>query len=109
MDEGLKIVASFPQFAHLPVILTEADPEGCAACSAKDHPQNAYRNGTAVPSEYAVAIREMLDLNERSKTNLPGILTWAFEFEDQPYFLGYRTLATNGVDKPVINLFRCWD
>ena len=28
VDEGLKIVASFPQFAHLPVILTEADPEG---------------------------------------------------------------------------------
>jgi xylan 1,4-beta-xylosidase len=33
-------------------------------------------------------------------------LTWAFEFEDQPYFFGYRTLATNGVDKPVMNVFR---
>jgi len=106
VDEGLKIVASFPQFAHLPVILSEADPEGCAACSAKDHPQNAYRNGTLYPAYTAVAIRAMLDLNERSKTNLAGILTWAFEFEDQPYFLGYRTLATNGVDKPVMNLFR---
>lgn len=106
VDEGLKIVASFPQFAHLPIILSEADPEGCAACSAKDHPQNAYRNGTLYPAYTAVAIREMLDLNERSKTNLAGILTWAFEFEDQPYFLGYRTLATNGVDKPVLNLFR---
>jgi xylan 1,4-beta-xylosidase len=106
VDEGLKIVASFPQFARLPVILTEADPEGCAACSAKDHPQNAYRNGTLYPAYTAVAIREMLDLNARSKTNLSGILTWAFEFEDQPYFLGYRTLATSGIDKPVINLFR---
>jgi len=106
VDEGLKIVASFPQFAHLPVVLSEADPEGCAACSAKDHPQNAYRNGTLYPAYTAVAIREMLDLNEGSKTNLAGILTWAFEFEDQPYFLGYRTLATNGVDKPVLNLFR---
>lgn len=106
VDEGLKIVASFPQFANLPVILTEADPEGCAACSAKDHPQNAYRNGTLYPAYTAVAIREMLDLNARSKTNLTGILTWAFEFEDQPYFLGYRTLATNGIDKPVMNLFR---
>jgi len=106
VDEGLKIVASFPQFTNLPVILTEADPEGCAACSAKDHPQNAYRNGTLYPAYTAVAIREMLDLNARSKTNLTGILTWAFEFEDQPYFLGYRTLATNGIDKPVMNLFR---
>ncbi len=106
VDEGLKIVASFPQFAHLPVILSESDPEGCAACSAKDHPQNAYRNGTLYPANTAVAIREMLDLNERSRTNLAGILTWAFEFEDQPYFLGYRTLATNGIDKPILNLFR---
>ena len=106
VDEGLKIVASFPQFAHLPVILTESDPEGCAACSAKDHPQNAYRNGTLYPAYTAVAIRAMLDLNQRQKTNLTGILTWAFEFEDRPYFWGYRTLATNGIDKPVMNVFR---
>jgi xylan 1,4-beta-xylosidase len=38
--------------------------------------------------------------------NLQGILTWAFEFEDQPFFAGFRTLATNGVDKPVLNAFR---
>jgi xylan 1,4-beta-xylosidase len=34
------------------------------------------------------------------------MLTWAFEFEDQPYFEGFRTLATNGIDKPILNLFR---
>lgn len=33
-------------------------------------------------------------------------MTWAFEFEGQPYFEGFRTLATNGVDKPVLNAFR---
>ena len=33
------------------------------------------------------------------------MLTWAFEFEGQPYFDGFRTLATNGIDKPVLNLF----
>jgi xylan 1,4-beta-xylosidase len=33
-------------------------------------------------------------------------VTWAFEFEDQPYFDGFRTLATNGIDKPVLNFFR---
>ena len=106
MDEGLKMVSSFPEFAHLPVILSETDPEGCAACSARDHPQNAYRNGTLFPAYTAVAIREVLDLNERRQTSLAGILSWAFEFEGQPYFLGYRTLATNGIDKPVMNLFR---
>jgi xylan 1,4-beta-xylosidase len=106
VDSGLEIIESFPQFARLPVILSESDPEGCAACSAHDHPQLTYRNETLYPAYTAAAIKNMLDLNLRRKTNLTGILTWAFEFEDQPYFYGYRTLATNGVDKPVLNLFR---
>jgi len=38
--------------------------------------------------------------------NLAGAVTWAFEFEDQPYFAGFRDLATNGIDKPVLNVFR---
>ena len=38
--------------------------------------------------------------------NFLGAVTWAFEFEDQPYFAGFRELATNGVDKPVLNAFR---
>ena len=35
-----------------------------------------------------------------------GAVTWAFEFEDQPPFAGFRELATNGIDKPVLNAFR---
>jgi len=38
--------------------------------------------------------------------NLLGAVTWAFEFEDQPYFDGFRDLSTNGIDKPVLNVFR---
>jgi xylan 1,4-beta-xylosidase len=41
-----------------------------------------------------------------SGINLKGVVTWAFEFENQPWFNGYRDLATNGVDKPVLNIFR---
>jgi xylan 1,4-beta-xylosidase len=37
---------------------------------------------------------------------MAGMLAWAFEFEGQPWFDGFRTLATNGVDKPVLNFFR---
>jgi xylan 1,4-beta-xylosidase len=105
-EEGFKIVASFPKFRHLPIILTEADPEGCAACSARVYPPNAYRNGTLYPAYEAAAFNSMLQLEDRHKVNLAGILTWAFEFEDQPYFDGFRTLATNGLDKPVLNFFR---
>ena len=48
----------------------------------------------------------ILKLAERYQANIEGMLTWAFEFEDQQYFEGFRTLATNGIDKPILNLFR---
>jgi xylan 1,4-beta-xylosidase len=105
-EAGFKIVESFPKFRKLPIILTEADPEGCAGCSARVYPPNAYRNGTLYPAYEAAAFNGMLQLEDRHKLNLEGILTWAFEFEDQPYFEGFRTLSTNGVDKPVLNFFR---
>jgi xylan 1,4-beta-xylosidase len=46
------------------------------------------------------------DLAEKHGVNLEGALTWAFEFEDQPYFAGFRALASNGIDLPVLNVFR---
>jgi xylan 1,4-beta-xylosidase len=86
--------------------LSEADPEGCAACSARLYPPNAYRNGPLYPSYTAAAMKGLLELADREHINLLAMLTWAFEFEGKPYFDGYRTLATNGVDKPVLNFFR---
>jgi xylan 1,4-beta-xylosidase len=90
----------------LPIIVSEWDPEGCAACPARLYPQNAYRNTTLYPSNTAVMLKHSIDLAERRGVNLEGLLTWAFEFEGQPYFDGLRTLATNGVSKPVMNIFR---
>jgi xylan 1,4-beta-xylosidase len=103
---GFAIVKQFSQFAKLPVILSEADPEGCAACSSRTHPHNAYRNGTLYPSYTAAVFKSLFDLRDRYDVNLISMLTWAFEFEDQPYFDGFRTLSTNGIDEPVINFFR---
>ncbi len=108
VDKGLGVIAQFPQYTRLPIILSEADPEGCAACSARFYPNNAYRNGTLYPSYTAVAVNNIMQLADRHNANIEGMLTWAFEFEDQPYFDGFRTLATNGVDKPVINVFRMY-
>lgn len=34
------------------------------------------------------------------------MLTWAFEFEDQPYFPGFRQLTSAGIDLPVMNMFK---
>jgi xylan 1,4-beta-xylosidase len=106
IDEGFKIVASFPEFRHTPVILGESDPEGCAACSARDNPQNAYRNGALFASYEAEVFNDTYALAKQQDIKLLGAVTWSFEFEDQPYFEGFRELATNGVDKPVLNIFR---
>jgi xylan 1,4-beta-xylosidase len=105
-SEGFRIVAKYPKYIHLPIILSEADPEGCAACSMKVNPSNAYRNGPLYPTYTAVAIKNLFALQDRYKVNLVSMLSWSFEFEDKEYFEGFRTLSTNGVDKPVINVFR---
>ncbi|WP_263380494.1 GH39 family glycosyl hydrolase [Granulicella paludicola] len=105
-DKGFAVVASYPQFQKLPIILSEADPEGCAACSAKENPANGYRNGPLYAAYTAATIKALFELQDRHKVNLLGMLTWSFEFEGREYFEGFRTLATNGVDKPVLNAFR---
>jgi len=106
VDAGMKILAEFAKFRGLPVIVSESDPEGCAACSARVYPQNAYRNGPLYAAYTAAALKGEMELAARNQMDLEGMLTWAFEFEGQDYFAGFRTLATNGVDKPILNLFR---
>jgi xylan 1,4-beta-xylosidase len=104
-DKGFEIVARHG-FGKLPIILSEADPEGCAACSMKVNPANAYRNGTLYPSYTAAAYKGLFELADRRKVNLISMLSWSFEFENKEYFEGFRSLSTNGIDKPVLNFFR---
>jgi len=105
-EKGFEIIAKYPRFRGLPIILSEADPEGCAACSMKMNPANAYRNGPLYATYTAAAIKALFDLQDRSRVNLLAMLSWSFEFEGKDYFEGFRSLATNGVDKPVLNVFR---
>ena len=122
INAGMEIVKSFPEFRRLPIILGESDPEGCAACSVTDHPEDAYRNSELYASYTAEAVARTLELAARRGMRVAGAVTWAFEFEgncaapaaasppagclDHPWFAGYRSLATHGVDKPVLNALR---
>src|SRR5687768_4335610 len=106
IDNGFRIVASFPELRDTPIIIGESDPEGCAACGVSTNPENAYRNGTMYSSYTAEQLARTYELADAHKVNLRGSVTWAFLFEDQPYFAGFRDLATNGIDKPVLNVFR---
>ena len=106
LDEGFALVEKYPELKNIPVIIGESDPEGCAACGMQTNPENAYRNGTLYASYTAASIAREFDLAARRGVNLIGAVNWSFEFEDQPWFAGFRDLATNGVDKPVLNVFR---
>ena len=111
MELGMRVVASFPEWKKTPIILGESDPEGCAACKGA---QNGYRNGPLYGVSVAEATALAGELAKRNGVNLQGAVTWAFEFENQPIFAGFRELATGGmsngvdylVDKPVLNVFR---
>ena len=106
ISNGFGIVASFPELKDVPIVIGESDPEGCAACPIRTNPANAYRNGTMFSSYTAEQIARTYQLADLHKINLLGSVTWAFLFEGQPYFDGFRDLATNGIDKPVLNVFR---
>jgi len=106
IDRGFEVVASYPELKGKPVIIGESDPDGCAACPSSIYPQNGYRNGTLYASYTAASFARKYYLAERHGVNFEGAVTWAFEFEGQPYFAGFRVLSTNGIPLPVLNVFR---
>jgi xylan 1,4-beta-xylosidase len=54
----------------------------------------------------AASYARIWEMARQQHVQLDGALTWAFTFVGQPWFAGYRQLATNGVDLPVLNVFR---
>ena len=105
VSQGFRIVRS-SVFKDLPVYITECDPEGCAACGMSTNPENAYRNGTMYSSYTAASFSRIASMADSFGVHLAGAVSWSFEFEGQKWFDGFRDLATNGVDKPVLNVFR---
>jgi xylan 1,4-beta-xylosidase len=103
IDEAFGIITSFPELKGKPIVIGESDPDGCAACQG---PQLGYRNTTMYSSYTAAVFARKHDLAAKHGVNLEGAVTWAFEFEDQPWFAGFRVMASNGVTLPVFNVFR---
>ncbi len=105
IDTGFRLVASFPELKNTPIVIGESDPEGCAACQG---PSFSYRNGTVYSSYTAASFARKHDLADRHGVNFAGALTWAFTFEDQPYFAGFRQLASCGLPLAVFNILRMY-
>ena len=90
---------------NTPIVIGESDPEGCAACQG---PSFSYRNGTVYSSYTAASFARKHDLADKHGVNFAGALTWAFTFEDQPYFAGFRQLASCGLPLAVFNVLRMY-
>jgi xylan 1,4-beta-xylosidase len=103
IDAGFARYARYPELKSTPIIIGESDPDGCAACQG---PHLAYRNGTMYASYTAASFARKHLLAEKHGVNFEGATTWAFEFEDQPYFAGFRAMATNGLPLAVFNVHR---
>ncbi len=103
---GFNAVSSVPAFTQTPIYVTEADPDGCAACPLSASPADAYRNSPAYGAYEIAMMKHSLELESELGVKLGGLLTWAFTFPATPFFAGYRTLATNGIDLPVLSAFK---
>jgi len=105
IDTYGKIIASFPEFARLPVYIGESDPEGCAGCPATLDPERDYRRTSQFAAYTAASFMRKQDLLARTGGDLQGAVSWAFTFAEQPWFNGLRALTTNEVVLPVLNTF----
>jgi xylan 1,4-beta-xylosidase len=104
-SSGFSAVAE-SAFTRTPIVISEADPDGCAACLPNIWREYAYRNSPAYGAYEVAMMKRTLDLAQDMGVNLRGVLTWAFTFPGSPYFAGYRALATHGIHLPVMNAFK---
>jgi xylan 1,4-beta-xylosidase len=103
---GFTAVASVPAYKQTPIYITEADPDGCAACPVSMTPADAYRNSPAYGAYEIATMKHTLELEASMGVKVGGLTTWAFTFPGTPYFAGYRALATQGIHLPVLGAFR---
>ena len=106
IDRNFAAIEKFPELNKLPIVIGESDPDGMAARLPSDNPAVGYRNTTLFSSYTADCIAREYDLADAHHVNLEGALTWSFEFENKPFFPGFRVLSSNGIDHPVFNVFR---
>jgi xylan 1,4-beta-xylosidase len=100
---GFATVASFAQFKKTPIVVTEGDPDGCAACQTA---ADTYRRVPAYGAYEVEMMKRSLDLEAQLGVNVRGVLAWAFLFPNQAYFADFRVLSSNGIALPVLNAFK---
>jgi xylan 1,4-beta-xylosidase len=104
---GYEIISKYPGFKNLECILSEIDPDGWAAGGAWDNANLNFRNTEYYPSFVAAAFDKVNTFARSRGWNLK-LLSWAFMFVGERCFEGTRAFSTQGIDKPILNLFRMY-
>jgi xylan 1,4-beta-xylosidase len=104
---GYEIISRYPGLQHLECILSEIDPDGWAAGGAWDNANLNFRNTEYYPSFVAAAFDKVSKFARSQSWDLK-LLTWAFMFVGERCFEGTRAFSTQGIDKPILNLFRMY-
>lgn len=91
----------------LECVMSEADPDAWAAGGRFDNFNLNFRNTEYYASFVASGYKNLYDLGERQGMDLRP-LAWAFMFEGERCFEGTRTFSTQGINKPVFNLFQLY-
>lgn len=92
-------------YADLEIVLSEADPDGWAAGGVFDNPNMKFRNSEYYATYVAASYLQLIKLYREMKMQVKP-LAWAFMFAGERCFEGTRSFTTQGIDKPVFNLFK---
>ena len=104
---GYEMIAKYPQFKKLECVLTEIDPDGWAGGGAWDNANLNFRNTEYYPCFVAAAFAKVSKFARSEGWDL-RLLSWAFMFVGERCFEGTRAFSTQGIDKPILNLFRAY-
>ena len=105
IDCGFALIATRPELRGKPVIVAESDPDCFAACPAATHHQFRYRTDSIYACYLAAVFARKFALAVRHNIHFAGAVTWSFIYADRP-FEGFRTLTTDGIELPVLQIFR---
>jgi len=94
-------------YGDLECVVSEADPDGWAAGGRFDNFNLNFRNTEYYASWVASAYFHLQELSNSQKIDMRP-LAWAFEFEHERCFEGTRAFTTQGIEKPLFNLFRSY-
>jgi xylan 1,4-beta-xylosidase len=105
----LRAAARYPQLRGVPCIVDECDPCVPAHFSRYDNANFGFRNTSYYPTVMASVFKRLMDLND-SLPDAPDVTlatSWAFYFEGERFFEGFREFFTaENVELPILNGYR---